>query len=660
MADRPPYNTLPTITSIRLLEIEPGRESEPLRCRLRVADLKDEPEYEALSYCWGNDDRKKTVICDGVEVRLTPNLVKALCRFRRAPSTEKSTSGSKLHRFFSRAADREAQADNLSGIAKKSDPELPDRYRFCGFLWADAICINQEDYVERSKQVVMMGEIYSQAKTVIVWLGEKDVHLPKALELVQACQQEYWKEEVALQTDSGLSRIISPELLTDEKHARRGLPSLNAPQWKAISWFFGLQWFSRLWVLQEVALAKNVVALIGGYEIHSSEFRDIRLAVEWIMKKDYTRILRLDFSALLNAEFVLHNISAIIRDEKRQPLLKLMRETRKFCCTQPQDRVFAVLGIAVENNIQSVRDSLTAVYSRHYREAYWAAVLLLINNNGNLDVLNEVRTPPILMAKDLRPSWVADWSYGNPRASMLHAVNFKACGDIIRELEPTSDKRILRVKGFEVDSIRECRIFPSTRTGVFEVIPRVLALTFSNVRSNPRVYVNGDSLAVAFTHTIMIGRDFASSGPASDDPGSIAHASDYWRKAWKSNLLPELQGVQESMRQYLEKAIPMFDTTIHHTCNSRAFFLTKGGYIGIGPRWMRPNDRVVILYGGKTPYILRDENDSELDPIWTGQGFYGQSCRLVGECYVHGMMYGEMVEGKDRGKDQQEIFFNIW
>jgi hypothetical protein len=171
--------------------------------------------------------------------------------------------------------------------------------------------------------------------------------------------------------------IISPELLTDEKHALRCLPSLNAPQWKAMSWFLGLPWFSRLWILQEVALAKNVIALIGRYEIHGSAFRDIRPAVEWIMKKDYARILRLDFSALLNAEFVLHNISAVIRDEKRQPLLKLMRETRKFCCRQPQDRVFAVLGIAAENNIQSVRNSLTSIYSRHYQEAYWTAVLLL-------------------------------------------------------------------------------------------------------------------------------------------------------------------------------------------------------------------------------------------------------------------------------------------
>jgi hypothetical protein len=193
-----------------------------------------------------------------------------------------------------------------------------------------------------------------------------------------------------------------------------------------MSLFLGLPWCSRLWIPQEVALARNVIALIGGYEIHGSAFRDIRPAVEWIMKKDYARILILDFSALLNAEFVLHNISAVSRNEKRQPLLKLMRETRKFCCREPKDRVFAVLGIAAENTIQSIRNSLTAIYSRHYQEAYWKAVRLLINNNGNLDVLNEVRMPPIFVAKDFRPSWVADWSHGNSRGSVLHAVKFQS------------------------------------------------------------------------------------------------------------------------------------------------------------------------------------------------------------------------------------------
>jgi hypothetical protein len=204
-----------------------------------------------------------------------------------------------------------------------------------------------------------------------------------------------------------------------------------------------------------------------------------------------------------------------------------------------------------------------------------------------------------------------------------------------RELEPTSDKRILRVKGFEVDSIRECRVFPSTRTGVFEVLPKCWALAELTRSSNCGGYVNGDTLGLAFTRTIMIGRGFISSRSGSHDADFIAHASGYWRRAWLRDLLHEHQGIQESMQHSLE-TIPMFDTTIHHACNSRTFFLTEGGCIGIGPHWLRPNDKVVILYGGKTPYILRHEIDPELDQILAAQDLDGRLCRFVGNATCTG------------------------
>jgi hypothetical protein len=38
-------------------------------------------------------------------------------------------------------------------------------------LWIDALCINQEDEEERDRQVGFMGELYSNARTVLAWLG---------------------------------------------------------------------------------------------------------------------------------------------------------------------------------------------------------------------------------------------------------------------------------------------------------------------------------------------------------------------------------------------------------------------------------------------------------------------------------------------------------
>jgi hypothetical protein len=73
----------------------------------------------------------------------------------------------------------------------------------------------------------------------------------------------------------------------------------------------------------------------------------------------------------------------------------------------------------------------------------------------------------------------------------------------------------------------------------------------------------------------------------------------------------------------------------------RMMFHTDTGFIGLGPRNMREGDEVCILQGGRVPYILRrvpseaSEGESQSRDEWN----------LVGECYVSGIMYGELVEG---------------
>jgi hypothetical protein len=64
--------------------------------------------------------------------------------------------------------------------------------------------------------------------------------------------------------------------------------------------------------------------------------------------------------------------------------------------------------------------------------------------------------------------------------------------------------------------------------------------------------------------------------------------------------------------------------------NTRAFFLTSRGYMGIGSSAIQCGDSVMILYGGQVPYILRPRNNEELE--------------FIGECYVHGLMFGEVSQ----------------
>ena len=125
-----PYQHLDlAASSIRLFDLSPGRWNDKLSATFRVVDLKDRPAYDALSYTWGRQQEQKGICINKKHgVGVMDNLFRALRRLRR--------------RFGTRT------------------------------LWVDAICIDQSDVQKRGQQVSLMGQIYRQASTVLVWLGE--------------------------------------------------------------------------------------------------------------------------------------------------------------------------------------------------------------------------------------------------------------------------------------------------------------------------------------------------------------------------------------------------------------------------------------------------------------------------------------------------------
>ncbi|KAF9876324.1 hypothetical protein CkaCkLH20_06267 [Colletotrichum karsti] len=129
----PLYETL-YARKIRLLQLLPGSHTDPIRCKLQIADLSNKPEYEALSYTWaqanGDTARSQRVyLGDRYDMlAITVNCANALRRLR-----------------------------------------SPNRSRM---LWVDSICINQENIEERSQQVGIMQYIYATALRVLIYLGE--------------------------------------------------------------------------------------------------------------------------------------------------------------------------------------------------------------------------------------------------------------------------------------------------------------------------------------------------------------------------------------------------------------------------------------------------------------------------------------------------------
>jgi hypothetical protein len=100
------YEPLPNVGDIRLLTLYPYQLHQSIRCNLFIESLAEKPTYEALSYVWGSATTSHVILCNGAELRITQNLHTALLQLC-----------------------------------------YPDCNRT---IWADGICINQENIPERT------------------------------------------------------------------------------------------------------------------------------------------------------------------------------------------------------------------------------------------------------------------------------------------------------------------------------------------------------------------------------------------------------------------------------------------------------------------------------------------------------------------------------
>jgi hypothetical protein len=93
------------------------------------------------------------------------------------------------------------------------------------------------------------------------------------------------------------------------------------------------------------------------------------------------------------------------------------------------------------------------------------------------------------------------------------------------------------------------------------------------------------------------------------------------------------------------KADLEFRRWVRNYSSARHFFISEKGYIGLLPDDAKEGDKLILLIGGDPLYIIRpsEESESELEDEF----------KLIGECYVHGLVDGQALEGVDV---EHEIF----
>jgi hypothetical protein len=406
------YEPLPALTSYtRLITLHPSRRTrQDLHCSLSIINLHepDRPTYEAISYTWDGQVPSPAHIlwvrCDN-DAASTSNLSTS------SSSTLSSSSGSGSGGASNGECHRPLYLTANSARALQS-MRLRDRPRR---LWMDAVCINQNDPVDKNHQVANMKRVYSLADRVLVYLprtGPESFGVtPSRTELTMS----FLREIARLDSQSSSARR---ELGRIFRRMRTELGTTD--EMIQMYHLFGHPWFHRVWTLQEVALNTSSDAQVhcGATAISWHDVQQAR-SLHYLLDPDAADRRWQPVSAAMNAFELLRAEVRVMT--KRNPrtgrvlsgpftsqtysLLEILRMARTRRAADPRDSVFGVFGICQALGIECPLPD----YGMDVRDVFLEATKKIMEAERNPSVLMDVVAP----GRDLSlPSWVPDWHSG--------------------------------------------------------------------------------------------------------------------------------------------------------------------------------------------------------------------------------------------------------
>ena len=648
--------------------------------------------YVALSYCWGPSGSNRAIILNGQRWPVSENLFLVL------------------------------QQLSLSQAVQ------------CGCrIWTDALSINQADIPEKEEQINQMRTIYARAWQVVIWLGEEAPYTELAFGAVRWLARGHYNDEGAPVRRS-THRTFIPYLSfiqaswSDPANNIRFSTDVYLGLWQ----LFTRPYWRRLWILQEIALAKaNAPVLWGQYCVSLDE---LKLAAEFISENELAigmqilvhprvdmpdRVRKYDMTIDREIEFQGKSPSRLWKLSLKIMRLGLLETSHKSqvvnafdalalaksaSATDERDKVFGILGIPNVEKLTRVepnyRQSLTEVYTGFSRRILLTGDLNLLRLThhvvGDLDdsfrihqkqkqlpngwryytafldssvfsdnVQNVVSStlglhptrstiPPCTHSL---PSWAVCWSCSYAPTLAL-PNDAKTALDLDTWLfrlwtgrpfssnRVTCDNGILSVHGVFVDdvvslsachSLEDDRRFPLSGGGNHEDADRTI-----------------ESIREDLWRALVADLDTSGASPASDDC-SVLLLRDLWgaeyahqqvmtsnpfslEQFYKRNSSLTLCGYplsellldcQKCADAKLDK--PETLEIVKRVMNLlawRRLISTDVGSVGLAVAAAEPNDRIAVLVGCDMPMILRPS---------------GEHWQVVGECYVQGLMSGEVA-----------------
>ncbi|KAK4167721.1 heterokaryon incompatibility protein-domain-containing protein [Cladorrhinum sp. PSN259] len=583
------YARLPHTDSIRLLILEPGEPPDKLVFRMEIPRLTCTPRaYTAVSYVWGDANDTVNIFSSEGTLGITRNLYDILHKLR-----------------------------------------MPDEARR---IWADAICINQADVVERGQQVRQMGRIYGSAGLVAVWLGRDDEGYAFRAFCAVSQIASGGQHEVTCRRPAGAALAYffgrgklyyadSREFSVEDSETRKALFAL-----------FLKPWFTRVWCIQEVALAKLAIVHWGDFELSwkwlglaaARFWNDYRLsALEYNMKVGTFELALEPETGIANADYmyrVSRGSGAYSKPSLLPSFLRLLYESDGFRSTDPRDLVYGLLGLPtcdpdagrkgqpfIEPDYSLSREQVYLRLAEKFAQLYGLIPLLSCVQHGS-----EIQ-------HNLLPTWIPRWdeSYTSTVLRPLDiddVLRSTTCHQRTHTVAPGG--RYVRVKGRKVSTISSTLQFSSTT--------RLFGDLGNHHQTQKLLSFFGDRNGqVMLSFTLRAG--VTSRFEPEDAEWEEKDLADFiaFVRSQEPEVVSKLRDTQPGQGDENN-----FKTVAMLACKGKKLVFDESDHLALAPEATHIGDWVCILEDGDIPFVLRPHQGH----------FY-----LVGECYLYDYMGGRLI-----------------
>ncbi|KAI1132540.1 heterokaryon incompatibility protein-domain-containing protein [Nemania abortiva] len=569
-----------------------------IRCEIIHESLANPPPYTAISYAWGDADDKRSIQIGNLNIPVAVSLFGALDAVRQGDSNV--------------------------------------------LVWVDALCIDQQNRDERSRQVQLMTEIYTKAENVAVWLG------PSA-------------------DDSELAIKFLQNIYTTKENSRKITELLLSPSQlhsvRAVAFLFQRDYWKRLWVTQEVFNAANIKVYCGNsaglpwdiYENATRIFQEHKKELDSYFSMNTTakgsRLSGTQNSFSYSQALVyegpnnLYNFGSLDGLGK-ESLLVVMRACRRKFTSEPRDKIYGILGMLPDN----IRKEFPIDYNKSIKEIYTNVVDFLLHTTDRMDVICESIHFPKLTGGAELPSWVPDWSQSPEITALGYSYNFCASGETRGKYYKLLDGRRneLEISALFIDTVR----IHGVAVGTLCILADYL-MAFLHWRAMLTDFISSETedsrkyIEEAFCWTLCLGQV-----PLSSNDRSRVYSPSEWMKLCYNAFAAQLHSrlpyirLDDDLLKHIDIGLGDKVDLRHNFASrmmGRCFFLTKMNRMGMGTGCMLPGDIIVIPLGCRTPIVIRKAKQRE-------------RFQYVGDVYLDGYMYGKAVNQMNNGERPVEKF----